>query len=176
MEFPNDLFLPFLYLMTFFLFIKFAIKMFFPHVLHLIMKTIHSYLPQLKKQLFEEAFEQINTGSKTLEILEIGIGTGENFNDYPKGANLTILDKTDEFLPYLEKSIRKNRDDLKISKLIMNHAENMHSIESNSMDAVVHTFTLCSVKNTDMVLSEIYRVLKPGGVCLFIEHSIDNKV
>ena len=52
----------------------------------------------------------------------------------------------------------------------------MESIESASMDAVVHTFILCSVKDSDKVLSEIQRVLKPGGVCVFIEHSIDDKV
>lgn len=49
----------------------------------------------------------------------------------------------------------------------------MKDIESNSMDFVVHTFILCSVDNCQLVLDEIYRVLKPGGVCLFIEHSLD---
>jgi len=32
------------------------------------------------------------------------------------------------------------------------------------------------MKDSNKVLSEIQRVLKPGGVCIFIEHSIDNKV
>ena len=159
------------------LLVKVLLKSFFPHILNFIMKTVHSHIIIVKEKLFEEAFKQIKTGSKKLEILEIGIGTGENFKSYPKNANLTILDKTDEFLPFLQKSISKNnRDDLKISKLVINYAENMESIESASMDAVVHTFILCSVKDSDKVLSEIQRVLKPGGVCVFIEHSIDDKV
>ena len=177
MDFSNSFFMLFLYFSALVLLLKFALKVLFPHVLNFIMKTIHSHLGQLKKNLFDEAFKQVNTGNEKLNILEIGIGTGENFKSYPKNANLTILDKTNEFLPYLEKSIKDNqRDDLKISKLVLNHAENMHSIESESMDAVVHTFILCSVKNSDAVLKEIYRVLKPGGVCVFIEHSIDNRV
>jgi len=168
---------PVLYLLGALIFVKILLKLFFPHILNFIMKTVHSKIILLKEKLFEEAFKQISTGSQNLEILEIGIGTGENFKNFPKNAHLTILDKTDEFLPFLKKSINENkRDDLKISKLVVNYAENMESIESASMDAVVHTFILCSVKDSDKVLSEIQRVLKPGGICVFIEHSIDNKV
>ena len=51
----------------------------------------------------------------------------------------------------------------------------MKDIESNSMDLVVHTFILCSVDSPHAVISEIHRVLKPGGICLFIEHSLDKE-
>ncbi|RNA24011.1 methyltransferase 7A [Brachionus plicatilis] len=109
-----------------------------------------------------------------MEILELGIGTGENFKHFPKGSNVTILDKTDIFFPYLNESIKKNnRQDLNVSKLVVSKAEEMVGIESDSMDVVVHTFILCSVYDYKKVMSEIYRVLKPGGVCIFIEHSID---
>ena len=37
---------------------------------------------------------------------------------------------------------------------------------------VVHTFILCSVDNAQKVQEEIYRVLKPGGICVFMEHSV----
>jgi len=108
--------------------------------------------------------------------LEIGIGTGENFRHFPLNSNLHILDKTEIFLDYLKDSIKSSgRSDLTISQLVVNRAEDMKSIESNSMDAVVHTFTLCSVDDYSKVLNEIYRVLKPGGVCIFIEHSIEKE-
>jgi hypothetical protein len=67
---------------------------------------------------------------------------------------VTILDKTDKFSDHIKKSMQK-REDLHFSKLVINQAENMSSIESNSMDAVVHTFFLCSVENSDLVLNEI---------------------
>lgn len=161
------------------LFRKKLAKMAFPFMLNFIMKKVHSHLLDVKQKFFTEAFEQVDTDNKNkkLEILEIGIGTGENFRHYPKNAKLTILDKTDMFLSFLEKSlVTANRTDLTISKLVVNHAENMKSIESNSIDAIVHTFILCSVENHNLVLNEIYRVLKPGGVCIFMEHSIDNEV
>ncbi len=37
-------------------------------------------------------------------------------------------------------------------------------------DTVVCTFTLCSVENPDQVLSEMRRILRPGGKALFLEH------
>ncbi len=37
-------------------------------------------------------------------------------------------------------------------------------------DTVVCTFTLCSVEDPDQVLSEMRRILRPGGRALFLEH------
>ena len=39
-----------------------------------------------------------------------------------------------------------------------------------SFDTVLVTFTLCSVHNQQQVLSEMHRVLRPGGKALFLEH------
>ena len=156
---------------------KKTMRLLFPLMLNFMMNKVHSSL-QIKKKLFDEAFENVSTNNKSskLEILEIGIGTGCNFKHFPKDANVTILDKDDQFLSYLRASMeRENRQDLQISKLVVNTGENMKDIKSNSMDAVVHTFIMCSVSDYSLVMQEIHRVLKPGGVCIFIEHSIDEK-
>jgi len=41
---------------------------------------------------------------------------------------------------------------------------------SGSFDCVVCTFTLCSVEEPERVLAEMRRVLRPGGLALFLEH------
>lgn len=171
-------------------FLKRLIGFFMPHILNYTMTKIHFQIDAKKSKLFNEAFDQVNTttskksgennvgSEKTarLDILELGIGTGMNFKLYPKHSNLTILDKTDAFLPLLKKSIaNEGRNDLVVSKLVVGEAENMKSIESNSMDVCVHTFMLCSIVETKAVLLEIYRVLRPGGVCVFVEHAAEKR-
>ena len=43
----------------------------------------------------------------------------------------------------------------------------------NSVDAVIVTLVLCSVEDVPKVLSEVKRVLKPGGKFYFFEHVLD---
>ncbi|XP_010257937.1 PREDICTED: methyltransferase-like protein 7A isoform X2 [Nelumbo nucifera] len=43
-------------------------------------------------------------------------------------------------------------------------------VSDASMDAVVGTLVLCSVKDVKLTLEEIKRVLKPGGLYVFMEH------
>jgi SAM-dependent methyltransferase len=159
--------------------LKFCMRKYHASILSFVMKTVHSHIRPMKIKHFAEAFALVRkegASGARLNVLEIGVGTGENFKFYPENTDITILDKTNEFREYYEESIRSlARPDLTISNLVVNHAENMSSIESNSMDAVLHTFFLCSVDDRSKVLSEINRVLKPGGVCVFIEHSADVK-
>lgn len=42
--------------------------------------------------------------------------------------------------------------------------------DDEEFDTVVCTYTLCSVENSTQVLSELRRILKPGGKFLFLEH------
>jgi len=45
----------------------------------------------------------------------------------------------------------------------------MREVESESVDAVISTIVLCSVRDANQCL-QIIRVLKPGGNLFFLEH------
>lgn len=92
--------------------------------------------------------------------LEVGIGAGVNLPLYPRDiSSITAVD------PYK----RELTNSSIFVPLFSESADNMHFSE-NTFDSVVSTFSLCSVGNLMGVASEIYRVLKPGGRFIFLEH------
>ncbi len=99
----NDLFI---YLLLGFVLYYLYKKYVFPSILNRAMKMLHAHIHnKIKKKIFAEAFERVNNNSKTIEVLEIGVGTGENFKLYPQNTNVSFVDKTDDFLPYLKVKI-----------------------------------------------------------------------
>ena len=43
-------------------------------------------------------------------------------------------------------------------------------LADTSIDSVVITYTICSIRDVVAALAEMYRVLRPGGELLFSEH------
>jgi ubiquinone/menaquinone biosynthesis C-methylase UbiE len=99
-------------------------------------------------------------------VLEIGPGTGENLAYFALSVQWTGVEPNSYMHPYLHETARPLgvKVDLKIGK-----AECLPA-DDDSVDAVVSTIVLCSVKNPQLALSEVLRVLKPGGRFFFIEH------
>lgn len=108
-------------------------------------------------------------------ILEIGFGTGLNLPYYSNLVQkITAIDNN----PGMKKFAR---DRISCSKVNIDYcvidSENI-PVESASFDGIVSTWTLCSIKQVDRAIAEIYRLLKPGGKFFFIEHglSADNGI
>lgn len=102
------------------------------------------------------------------DVLELGCGTGANLEFYPNTVKRIVLTEPGIHMR------KKLQDKLSRSKqtnieLLNDKAENI-SWPDSSFDAVVCTLVLCSVKNLEKTLSEIYRVLRPNGRLFFIEH------
>jgi len=100
------------------------------------------------------------------EVVEIGPGAGINFRHYPVGLNVRCVEPNPFMHPYLRDAATQSNVGISI---VEGHAEEL-ALPDNSVDAVVSTLVLCSVANPDKALSEIHRVLKPGGRFLFLEH------
>ena len=104
----------------------------------------------------------------TGEVLEIGAGTGANLAYYPSGNIRLLLSEPDAAMrnQLEKKAATSQRNDVCISNA---KAEQL-SFDDNRFDYVIASLVCCSVTNIDYSLAEIYRVLKPGGRYLFIEH------
>jgi len=107
--------------------------------------------------------------SDSIKILEIGVGTGTNFQWYPDGCHLTVVDPNPHFKSYYNNN-RSKFPNIKSEEIIVGFGEDMEMVETDSMDAVVITLVLCSVRDVKKVLEQAKRVLVPGGKLFFMEH------
>lgn len=99
-------------------------------------------------------------------VLEIGAGTGANFPLYPRGVSLTACDPSESMLHQARKKIMRGPPD---TRLVCAPGERL-PFPDRSFDCVVATLVLCSVRNVEETLSEILRVLRPGGEFFALEH------
>ncbi len=102
------------------------------------------------------------------DVLELGCGTGANLAFYPNTINHLVLAEPNLSMQQQLDLKLKNYSHLPASVLVCT-AESI-STPDNSFDAVVSTLLLCTVNNPALALSEIHRVLRPGGKLFFIEH------
>ena len=103
------------------------------------------------------------------EILEIGFGTGLNLPYYPESvAKITTVEPN----PGMQRIARSRieQSQITVDYKILN-GENL-PLEDESFDSVVCTWTLCSIKQPERAIAEVYRLLKPEGKFLFIEHGL----
>jgi ubiquinone/menaquinone biosynthesis C-methylase UbiE len=106
-------------------------------------------------------------GTATGRTLEIGGGTGLNLAHYP--AELTELIVAEPEATMRRRLQRRvARADARV-RVLDAPAERL-PLADDSIDTVVSTLVLCTVDDPAAALSEIVRVLRPGGQLLFIEH------
>ena len=103
-------------------------------------------------------------------ILEVGVGTGKNFEFYPKNARITAIDFSPEMLKQAThkkavKNVAVELDLMDVQRLYF---------ADNSFDTVIATFVFCSVPMPLKGLKELHRVCKPGGQVLLLEHVLSS--
>ncbi|XP_010551421.1 PREDICTED: methyltransferase-like protein 7A isoform X2 [Tarenaya hassleriana] len=129
------------------------------------MQSYEAEIAGYKMKLFD------NLVGKAEQVLEIGIGTGPNLKYYASIPNVSVLglDPNAKMEKYARKSAAEAGLKPEDFRFIRAVGEAM-PLGDASIDAVIGTLVLCSVSDVARTLEEIKRVLRPGGVYLFIEH------
>lgn len=102
------------------------------------------------------------------KVFELGCGGGLNQQFYDEAA-VTGFSGIDPHAGLLEGARLRAREHGWDTQILEGVGENI-PFASGQFDTVVCTYTLCSVDDPERVLSEIKRILKPGGRMLFLEH------
>lgn len=99
-------------------------------------------------------------------VLEIGAGTGANLAAYPRVDRLLLTEPAPTMRGLLTRRVTRDKADA----VVVDSGAADLPVPSGSVDTVVSTMVLCTVPDMDAALSEIVRVLRPGGRLLFVEH------
>jgi ubiquinone/menaquinone biosynthesis C-methylase UbiE len=100
-------------------------------------------------------------------VLEIGAGTGLNLRHYSDSVEELLLAEPEA--PMARRLERRLADSGRQGRVLLAPAERL-PLEDDSVDTVVATLVLCTVDDPQRALTEIDRVLRPGGRLLFLEH------
>src|SRR3972149_2680715 len=99
-------------------------------------------------------------------ILEVGVGTGNSFKDYPQGKHIIAMDASKGMLLLAKK---KRGSYVGSIELQVEDTQNL-PFKDETFDTIFTSLVLCSVRNSFKGLREVHRVLKKDGRLLMIEH------
>ncbi len=100
-------------------------------------------------------------------VLEIGIGSGLNIPFYSSEVQTLFgLEPSAELRRFAE---RRAKGTKLIIEFLEQSAEQI-PLDDNAVDTVLSTWTLCTIPNVHAALTEMRRVLRPGGQLIFVEH------
>jgi ubiquinone/menaquinone biosynthesis C-methylase UbiE len=103
------------------------------------------------------------------DVLEIGFGTGLNLPHYPSSVRkITAVDPNVGMNRLAQRRIEQMA--IAVDQRLLD-GEKL-PLDDQSFDCVVSTFTLCSIDDVERALGEVFRVLRPGGRFLFLEHGL----
>ncbi len=102
-------------------------------------------------------------------VLEIGFGSGLNVRFYPEQVSeVDAVEPAD--VAWALSDRRRQRSGVPVTR---SGLDGQHlSADDASYDAVLTTFTLCTIPDVEGALAEVRRVLRPGGRVHFLEHGL----
>ncbi|XP_061471271.1 N6-adenosine-methyltransferase TMT1A-like isoform X2 [Rhineura floridana] len=149
-----------IYVLAYFGFWDPLCKTVFPYFMSKIAPRFNQKLYREKQQLFS-GLPDFAGSSGQLSLLEIGAGSGANFQFYPPGCRVTCTDPNPNFKRYLLKSVAENQH-LRFEGFVVASGEDLRPVPDGSVDVVVGTLVLCSVASVTAILREVLRVLRPA--------------
>lgn len=106
------------------------------------------------------------------KILEVGFGTGMNFEHYNDKATIIGIEPSPHmFVRGKEKVVKlQNGANFELYNIGCGYSEMTSLIEEESLDAVVCTLVLCTIPEPEEAISNFKKWLKPNGKLIVIEH------
>ena len=102
-------------------------------------------------------------------VLEVGFGSGLNIDSYP--SSVTAVDAVEPSdLGWELSAKRRAASHVPVERVGLD-GQRLGAPDA-SYDAVLSTFTLCTIPDVRAALAEVRRVLRPGGTVHVLEHGL----
>jgi ubiquinone/menaquinone biosynthesis C-methylase UbiE len=105
-------------------------------------------------------------GQAVGDTLEVAVGTGLNLRHYAADVRLTAID----FSPAMLDLARRRAEQLGRHVDFREADASALPFAAASFDTVVCTYGLCAIPDDSRAVSEMNRVLRPGGLLLLADH------
>ena len=105
----------------------------------------------------------------TGEVVEVGVGNGLNFAHYPPAVTRVIAVEPE---PRLRELAAEAARQATVSVTVASGTAEQLPLPDHSVDGAVLCLVLCSITERAAALAELRRVLHPGGMLRFLEHTI----
>lgn len=143
-----------------------------PNTVSLYADRIYPHLLHLVSRHFDEQRRALlaNAGGR---VLELGVGTGSNLGFYPPEVSDVVgIDPHDAVLEKAGRTVRRleERDGLPYRVRLHRADAQRLPYEEASFDTVVAVLTLCTIPDPRSAAREAFRVLRPEGALLVLEH------
>ena len=103
------------------------------------------------------------------EVVELGFGSGNNVGLYPDAVTRVVAVEPSD----VGWRLGEKRRAASSVPVVRGGLDGQHlDLPDDSADAVLSTFTLCTIPDVAAALAEVRRVLRPGGALHFLEHGI----
>ncbi|HXA57903.1 MAG TPA: class I SAM-dependent methyltransferase [Streptosporangiaceae bacterium] len=100
-------------------------------------------------------------------VIEVGAGNGLNFAHYPAGVTCVLAVEPE---PLLRTIATGNAGRATIPIDVVDGTAEHLPADDASCDAGIASLVLCTVPDPGAALTELFRVIKPGGQLRFLEH------
>ena len=139
-------------------------------------------VPEVRHPLFARMLERMMAEAETRgnadhrrenlaglsgRVIELGAGTGLNFAHYPEEVTEVVATEPE---PYMRERAKEAAHDAPVPVEVTDWPAEQLDTPDGSFDAGVACLVLCCVLDQRRALSELYRVIRPGGEMRYYEH------